>query len=239
MDNDFFSRHSKIMMQFSAGKDSAACLWMLEPFWDRIDFVWVNQGNPYPETEQYMLGIAETVPHFKMIMGNSKEWIKQNGHPVDVMPIESTPAGHILGRNEMKLSWFYECCGANCWQPMIDIINQNGYTGIIRGQRDTDFLQGPRRSGEIFEGIEYLFPIKSWTTKQVFDYLGDRVPPSYLRGHESSLDCMNCTAYLRETQGRLADLKNINTETYEEVKKVHLYLRKKCDEYSSLLEVKD
>ena len=111
---DFFDRHQKVMLSFSAGKDSAAVLWLLRPYWELLDVVWCNQGNPYPETEEYMLSIAEMVPNFKMIMGNSPLWIKQNGYPVDILPMESTPVGLTFTRqNNPKLSFYWDCCNAN------------------------------------------------------------------------------------------------------------------------------
>lgn len=233
---DFFDRHQKVILQLSAGKDSAAVLWLLRPYWDLLDVVWCNQGRPYPETEKYMLSIAEMVPNFKMIMGNSPLWIKKNGHPVDILPMESTSIGQKFTRQDNpKLSFYWDCCNANMWYPMEQFVKQEGYTGVIRGQRNDEFLQGVVRDGSVIDGIEYSLPIANWTAEQVLEYLGDMVPASYKRGLTSSLDCMNCTAYLRETAGRLSDLEQINKDVYEEVKSVHLYLKKKCNEYSSLL----
>lgn len=224
--DDFFSRHQRVMLQFSAGKDSAAVLWLLEPYWDRLDVVWANPGNPYPETLEYMEGIAKLVPHFFSVLGAQPSDIQQNGWPVDTVPMGATQIGMLIsGQPGLRLRPFWECCGRNMWQPVANAVKQGDYSGIIRGQKLADRLKGPLASGMIVDGVEYLHPIETWTDAEVINFLGEeRLPPSYKRGLPSSLDCMNCTAYAAENAGRILDLRGVDEKAWREVTAVHLHL---------------
>jgi len=224
--DSFFSRHQRVMLQFSAGKDSAAVLWSLRPYWDRIDVVWCNPGAPYPETLIYMQQIEKLVPRFICVLGDQPNDISANGWPVDIVPMESTRIGMIASDKQgILLRPFWECCNNNFWKPMADLVIQGGYTGVIRGQKDADKLKSPVRSGHVVDGVEYLYPIESWTDLDVFEFLGEeRLPASYKRGLASSLDCINCTAYTIDNPGKAADLVGISGQALSEVSAVHSYL---------------
>jgi hypothetical protein len=70
-----------------------------------------------------------------------------------------------------------------------------------------------------------MLPLYEWSDQQVFDYLGDDVPPSYKRGLHTSLDCINCTAYLAENHGRIAELREAHPDVYAEVEPVIHWMR--------------
>lgn len=238
MIEEFFNRHSKVVLQLSAGKDSAACLWLLESYWDKLTVLWCNQGNPYPETVEYMKRIKATVPNFLEVRGNQIEWVRQKGYPVDVIPLLNTDYGRfIASQDNLKLQPFWECCSHNFWEPMGKAVKDNGFTGVIRGQKSQDGLKSPVKSGSVIDGIEYLFPIETWSDEDVLDFLGERVPESYKRGLKTSLDCINCTAYVKEGQGRLEDLKLVSPDVHKQVKNVHSYLNYELQSYIKLLEV--
>jgi len=222
----FFARHKRIAFQFSAGKDSAAVLWLLEEYWAQMDIVWGNPGNPYPETLAYMEDIAKRVPRFFCVLGDQSNSIQRNGWPVDIVPMEATQIGMTLkGQSAIRLRPFWECCWENLWGPMQEFIKHGDYTAVIRGQKCIDRLKGPAASGTITDGIEYFHPIEDWTDEQVFTFLGEsRLPASYKRGLRSSLDCKNCTAYTLENPGRLADLATLDPQAWQEVTTVHLRL---------------
>ena len=227
---EFFSRHSKVMLQFSAGKDSAACLWLLEEFWDQMDVVWANPGNPYPETLRYMERISKLVPRFKVVLGKQPQDIAQHGWPVDVVPMEATQIGQqMTGGTGPRLRPFWECCWNNMWQPMLEEVTRGGYDGIIRGQKLADSLKGPLRTGSQVDGVEYFHPLEDWTDEQVKKFLGDRLPDSYKRGLPSSLDCMDCTAYAKENAGRIADLEAIDETSWVKVTVIHKHLLDSLD----------
>jgi len=234
----FFKRHLRVALELSSGKDSAACLWLLEPYWDRLTVVWMNPGNPYPETREYMDRVKSLVPHFVELLGRQPEWIEQFGHPVDVVPASASPFT-MIPRNQgnMKLQPFFSCCSANMWLPMDQWIRENEVTGVIRGQKSCDSLKNPFTSGQIVGGIEYLFPIEEWSNEQVMEYLGpDRIPASYKRGLFSSLDCMNCTAYVQENPGRVADLELIYPPAAKEVREVYAHVYEESMAVLDLLE---
>jgi 3'-phosphoadenosine 5'-phosphosulfate sulfotransferase (PAPS reductase)/FAD synthetase len=234
---EFFNRHQKVVLQLSAGKDSAACLWLLRPWWDRLYVVWCNQGNPYPETLAYMEYIAGIVPNFFVVRGNQPVWIKQNGYPVDVLPLESTAIGKIIAsEGGPTLQPYWSCCGANSWQPMEEFLSVIGATGVIRGQKSCDELKSPESLGAQKDGIEYFFPVEDWSDQDVIHYVGSKLPDSYKRGLTKSFDCMNCTAFMKDSKGRLADLYNINREAYDEVSAVHGYLKDKLKAHIESLE---
>lgn len=238
MIEEFFARHEKVILQFSAGKDSAACLWLLQPWWNKLVVVWCNQGNPYPETIAYMEKIKGLVPHFEIVQGEQKTWVRERGYPVDIIPLLNTDYGRAIAvQDNLKLQPFWECCSHNFWEPMAKFVEEKGFTGVIRGQRLEEALKSPVRSGNVIEGVEYFFPLETWTEGEVLEYLGDRVPDSYKRGLKSSLDCINCTAYLKESSGRLEDLKETSPAVYENVKAVHGYLNYELQSYIKLLEV--
>lgn len=222
---DFFNRHIRVALEFSPGKDSAACLWLLEPYWNRLVVVWANPGNPYPETLEYMQAIQETVPKFAEVKGRQPEWIKEFGYPTDILPVMASPFNHMPGTEEnIRLQPFMACCSANMWQPMAQWVQANEITGVIRGQKVCDRLRSPISNGSIIDGVEYLFPIDGWDDVQVRDFLGDKIPDSYKRGLITSLDCMNCTAYVAQNPGRVADLELIYPPAAAEVKQVHSHI---------------
>jgi len=236
---DFLSRHDRVMLQFSAGKDSAVTLELLKPYLDKIDVVWCNPGNPYPETLEYMERIAKAVPHFKCVLGSQPQSVAFSGWPVDVVPLDHTAKGNALaGEATIRLRPFWECCEANMWKPMQDEVIRGGYSGVIRGQKEVDRLKNPLPSGTVVEGVEYFYPIDDWTEGQVVEFLNtyDLWPESYKRGLKASLDCMTCTAYCRDTPGRLKDLRHIDIEAWRRVAGVHLALSDALQDQKTWLE---
>lgn len=93
---------------------------------------------------------------------------------------------------------------------------QDGITLIIRGQRKSDDLKSPIKSGEVHDGIEYLFPIEQWTTKSVMSYLNQEGAPipRFYEMLETSPDCLSCSAYWED--GAMAYLKRYHHIQYLE-----------------------
>lgn len=229
----FLSRHKMVALQFSAGKDSAACLKLLAPYLDQIVILWANSGNAYPETVEYMDEVYSKVPHFIEVLGEQPSWTIEHGMPVDVMPVSASSfKGQMHGRDVPLLQPFNNCCSHNLWLPMARWVMENKVTGLIRGQKNCDALSPPYKSGDILGNIEFFHPIEEWTNEQVFDFLGDDVPDSYKRGLPSSLDCMNCTAYVSENRGRLKDLDLIYPPAAASIRSIHAFLK---DELTSHL----
>lgn len=233
----FFSRHQRIAFQFSAGKDSAAVLWLLRRYWDKLDVIWCNPGKPYPETLEYMGKISKLVPRFFVVNGQQPAYIADKGWPVDILPIECSAVGQQLSKPQpFTLQLASDCCWANMWRPMQEFINRWDYSAVIRGQKQSDTLKGPLTSGVVVEGIEYFYPIEDWSDEDVFRFLGeDRLPPSYKRGLRSSLDCINCPAYTSENPGRIQDLQAIDPVAWRQVTTVHLHLVERLREHSEYI----
>jgi phosphoadenosine phosphosulfate reductase len=234
---DFLSRHERVVLLLSAGKDSAACLKMLRPHLSRVLVAWVNPGSPYPETVQYMSRVQRSVPHFQMVLGHQPQFIARNGYPADVIPFEATPVGRIATRSTGPLLAPLEsCCRANLWEPAQRVVTDYGATGCIRGDRAREHLHSDATNGSTRDGVEFFFPVWDWSDQQVYDYLGDEVPPSYKRGLRSSLDCINCTAYLAHNPGRLADLRTHYPAAWAEVGPIIHWMRDAARRHLSAFE---
>jgi phosphoadenosine phosphosulfate reductase len=231
-----FSRHQRVMLQFSAGKDSAACLYLLEPFWGQLTVAWMNPGNPTREVTAYMERISKLVPNFLEVKGKQPEWIRQNGYPVDVLPFPSTRLGRIaVSKPVARFAPAESCCRANMWEPLAQAVIAGDYTAVIRGQKACDSLKIPVISGQVIDGIEYVFPLEGWSDEDVFEFIGPNLPPSYARGLRSSIDCRNCTAYAEEHQGLVEDLLYDEPEAATEIRAVHLELADQLSDYLATL----
>ncbi len=218
---DFFARHSRVALMFSGGRDSIACLKLCAEFLPQITVVWVNPGNPYPETVEQMRKVREGVPHFEVVMGQQPEFIRKNGYPLDLVPIGMTALGRTFRRVDgISAVSFIDCCATNMWQPAAEHIASAGYTGVIRGDKRADELKPPLDSGDTRGGVEFLFPLESWTEDDVTRFVGGELPASYRRGVRTSLDCMNCTAYLSHNAERIRDLATVDPEAHAEVRAV-------------------
>ena len=111
------------------------------------------------------------------------------------------------------------CCAANLWGPMQKATRMLGATMVIRGQRNSERLKSPIRSGYMEEGVEYLFPLQDWTDEQVKEYLRAQsvlLPDNYAYNN-TSLDCQHCTGYLFETQGKFNYMRKFHPALHKRV----------------------
>lgn len=210
-----FDRHQIIALEFSGGKDSLACLYMLKDYWHKIIVVWCNTGAAFPETIEQMAKIKAMVPYFLEVKSDQPADIELNGLPVDVLPYSNTEYSNIFeGKNDQKMRIFFDCCKNNIWLPMHDAITKLGATLVIRGQKLSDKNKSPVRSGYSFDGIEYLFPLEDMTDDDVYSYLKQinvELPRNY--GYiRTSLDCWSCTAYVFENVGKLRYMREHHPE---------------------------
>ncbi len=209
------------ILQFSGGKDSLACLYMLEPKWDNLTVVWGNSGAAYPETLELMEKIKKLV-RFVEVKADQPSFIENVGYPSDILSIRSTPLGHVVhGTNGRRFTDYLSCCNANLWRPVDQRCKELGATVIYRGQRKQDEKKGPIMNGQVVDGVKYVFPLYEWTTDQVKWFLGDRIPSYYL-AEKSSHDCWSCTAYLEDNWERI---KNLPNEKREHVMNVLMDMR--------------
>ena len=197
MMNSALERHERIALQFSGGRDSLACLYLLRPHWDRLTVYWCDMGASYPETMVQMQSIRDMVPNFAVIEGQQPDVIKEFGIPSDLVPVSATPFGRMFASTVPLMQDRYSCCTRSKMIPTHQRMLDDGITLIIRGQKQTDKLRPPVRSGESHDGIEYLFPIENWDAKQVMQFLRDEEAPipRFYEMLESMPDCMDCSAY--------------------------------------------
>lgn len=190
-------KHERIALQLSGGKDSLACLYLMRPYLDRITVYWLNTGRAFPETVQTIEAVREFIPHFVEIKSDVDLVHRQMGIPSDIVPTSGTHAGHIFGHTAALIQDRYSCCFQTIMSPMHDRMIEDGITLIIRGQRNDDTLKIPLRSGALDGDMELLFPIETWTAKQVMAFLelkGAPIPRFYEMLDEAP-DCMTCSAW--------------------------------------------
>lgn len=218
--DDFYSRHEKVALMFSGGKDSIACLHLLEEYLDRTTVIWINTQANFPEINDLMDGVKQLVPRFLEVVTDQPASIKANGYPTDVLPINFTAFGQsCTSIKSIKLRSYVECCNENLWQPAQEMLKDLKFTGVIRGQRLEEDHKSSVPSGYIEDGIEYIFPINDWSEQQVYEYLTEKGVPldDRLKMTHSSLDCWNCTAYLNSSQERMEYVKVKHPEKFKQV----------------------
>lgn len=217
---DFFNRHEKVALMFSGGKDSIACLHLLEQYLDKVLVVWINTGANFPEIEAFMEETRAKVPNFLEIKTNQPESIKAKGYAVDVVPVNYTNLGQsVTSIKDFKVRSYFECCSENFWQPCDAEMRRIGVTGIIRGQRNSEGHRAPIKSGHIENGIEYCLPIETWSKEDVVEYLRSKDVDidERLSMDHSSLDCWNCTAYMAESADRFKYIQKHHPRKYESI----------------------
>lgn len=210
------------VLQFSGGKDSLACLYLLKPRWDAITVAWTNTGAAFPETVEFMQRIKALVPHFLEI--KSEQNIGRQGYPADLLPTERTVLGQAVADRPARLFQSrWSCCSAAIWGPMHQAMKDIGAKVIIRGQKRSDNLKAPIEGGFTYDGMRIEFPIADWTDADVYAFLdreGVELPPNYKAGMRTGLDCWNCTAYLAENANKFSYMREHHPEKFISVKAV-------------------
>lgn len=217
---DIIERHDKIALQLSGGRDSIACLYLLRPFWGKLTVYWLNTGAPFPETVAVMDKVRALVPHFVELDGKQPEVVDSLGLPSDIVPASHTLIGIMAGASAgPMIQDRYTCCATVMMMPMHQRMLADGITLVIRGQKDADKLKSPVRSGDVIDGIEYLFPVQDWSTQQVMAYLQSQGAPipRFYEMMDSAPDCMTCSAYWEN--GAAAYLKRYHFASFEEVQR--------------------
>lgn len=200
---DAFSRHLRIALHFSGGKDSLATLYMLRGFWERLTVYWVDTGDSVPEVREIVDKVRQEVPHFVTVHGNAPKFIEENGMPSDLVPVSSMMGERIAGSGCAAIQDRFSCCYANLMEPMRQQMQKDGVTLIIRGQKNADTLKAPIRSGDVVECVEYLFPIEGLSDEDVIAWLEhNALLPDYYRQLKASPDCLHCSAYWNEGRAK-------------------------------------
>jgi 3'-phosphoadenosine 5'-phosphosulfate sulfotransferase (PAPS reductase)/FAD synthetase len=217
---NLLSRHEKIGLQFSGGRDSLATVYLLRPWLDRITVYWGNTDDPYPETLEVVDHVRAMCPNFIEINGRQPQVVAEFGIPSDLVPVNSTPLGLSGARRAGPLIQDrYSCCWRVVMYPLHQRMKDDGVTLIIRGQREADNLKGPLRSGDTMDGFEFLYPIEAWSDAQTSAYLvSEGAPlPRFYDTMSTTPGCMTCSAFWEDGQAQY--LKRHHPETYGEVQR--------------------
>ncbi|MNS68231.1 Dimethylglycine N-methyltransferase [compost metagenome] len=215
-----FNRHDRVGLQFSGGRDSTATLYLLREYWPQLTVYHVDAGDQFPETRAIVGKVRDEVlaagGRFEVIHSNVHESRRVNGWPTDLLPADNTPFGRRVAGEEMPLVGRYECCAHNIMLPMHQRVLADGCTLLIRGQRDSDYVAPPLRSGDTSEGLEFLYPIQNWSGEDVERYLRENglpVAEFYPEGIKRASDCMTCTAWWDD--GRAQYLRRFHPEQHK------------------------
>lgn len=211
-----FARHERIAFQFSGGRDSTAALFLLEPYWDKLDVYTLLTGDNFPEQQAVVDAVEKMLPkRIHRIYSDVRTIRETHGFPSDVVPVDNSPIGRLVSGRTVKIMPRYECCARALMNPLHERMQADGITLVIRGQRDDEYDKPPHRSGDVSAGIEVLYPVQQWNAAQVDSYLKERglpVAPFYAAGMKRAPECMGCTAWWDE--GRPAYLKQYHPEAY-------------------------
>lgn len=187
------------ILAFSGGKDSMACLHLMQGTLDCAIFV--DTGKTFPQTWD-MVEYAGKLVKMHVVHTNQALQNKREGIPADVVPVNWTRLGQMLsGKKPVMIQSYTDCCFENIGMPLVEKARELGATEMIYGQRNDEVIKSAARDGDEVGGMIRLHPIENWTAEQVLAYLATRMDvPKHYQIRHSSLDCYDCTAYSAETK---------------------------------------
>jgi 3'-phosphoadenosine 5'-phosphosulfate sulfotransferase (PAPS reductase)/FAD synthetase len=209
----------KTGLAFSGGKDSLACLFLNKDRLDDISVFWINTGKTYPETLNVIDYAKSICPNFEEVKIDRDLQNAREGIPSDVVPVAWTKIGQSMtSKKETMIQPYISCCFENIGLQIHKYALANGITHLIKGQRNDESHKSTSRNGDVvIGGIKMLHPIENWTKQEVMDFIAIYmdVPKHFMFNH-SSLDCYDCTAYVKESSDRIEFTKNNYPDFYAE-----------------------
>ena len=199
------------ILQFSGGIDSLACLILLQDI-PNLQVVSISTDGAYSERKDYLRKVQKTFSHLAFHQMHTARYLNLFGLPVDVVPIRWTKLGVLLNNtgNAPRYQDSYSCCARAIWEPLDELCRELKATTIFRGVRNNDMQKALVKDGDVVNGVKYHFPIHDWTRERVFSFVKEHaselIAESYLKGEETSRDCIDCTAYLWENKVRIKNL---------------------------------
>lgn len=195
---EVLDRHENIALELSGGKDSVAVLYLLKEELHRITVYFMDTGDCSPETYDVIFKCKQLCHHFVHINGGVRKWRRQHGMPFVVVPSSGINVHLAQDPDELQVVDQYTCCAENIMIPLHDRVLMDSNSLIIRGQKLSDGYKSPVRSGDVVDGVEFLFPLENKTDEEVMQYLKEvNAPVNHLYKHGHSLaDCLGCTGWL-------------------------------------------
>jgi len=230
-----------VALHFSGGKDSLACLYLLEPWLTHhVRVYWVNTGDACPETEEVVRRVQALLPSFVEVRSDVQEWRRANGTPSDLVPANSHTLGLLYGMGVTKLSSRFDCCWNNIMAPMHQRMLGDNIDVVVRGTKRADTGTVPHEGWA--EDYYVMLPIREWSHRDVFAYL-EKVgaPNNPIYKHFKSIsapECIGCTAWWDD--GKAAYLAELHPERLGEyrmnLRNIKAALKKHLSDLESELE---
>ena len=201
-----FNRHERVGLQFSGGRDSTATLYLLREYWPKMTIYHLDTGDQFPETRKVVQDVRRDLQavgcDLTIVQSDVFAVRKAHGLPSDLVPVDNHNfVGRQVSGATQPIQSRYECCARTLMAPLHDRIRADGITLLIRGQRDSEYVTPPFRSGEVADGLEFLYPIQSWTDGDVMAFIREHnlpVAPFYESGAKRAPECLGCTAWWDE-----------------------------------------
>lgn len=208
-------------LAFSGGKDSWACLWLLEKELADIDVIWINTEKNFPEVLQTIERAKLLCPNFHEVKTNQDANLKEWGLPTEVIAEDWTRIGHLItGEKSTLVQSYIQCCYANISHPMHVAAKKLGVEILVRGQRSEEAHKGASVNGTVVNGLRYQHPIENWSAQEVLTYLTTKMElPEHFRFQHSSMDCYDCTAFRKDHKDRQAHFKATYPLLYTDYRK--------------------
>lgn len=206
---------------FSGGKDSMAVLFLMEDMnHTNLEIIFIDTGKNFKELLDTVEWTKQRFKQYKFTTINSnrdRQWV-EHGLPTDIMNMDYSQHGNMFMGTINKFQTKFHCCYKNIMEPAWGYVKFIGSNLLIRGEKYSDKLKSVVSSGEIVEGVTLYNPIEGWNDEQVRQYLHEKMDndyPKHMDFYHSSLDCRDCTAYLKDTSDRVKLLKGNYPEDYE------------------------
>lgn len=235
--------HTHVVLWFSGGKDSLACLYLLRDQLDDITVLWVDTGKNYPEAMQVIDAAKHMCPRWETLpVDRDAQWA-QAGMPADLVPTDATVLGQALSRiKPTTVQSQHECCWANIGATLCAATARLGATLVISGQRADEAHHSTSTNGSRVQGFQFWYPLEAWTRAEVLDYLTKHIgtlPAHYALDH-TSLDCYDCTGFADSSHDRVAWMRDRHPLLFqdyrEKLTQVHTAIQVPLSHYQTLME---
>jgi phosphoadenosine phosphosulfate reductase len=191
-----------IGLAFSGGKDSWACLYAYKEQLHEITVLWVNTGKNFPELLESVNLAKKMCPNFIEINIDRDAQNKIQGLPSDIIPFSHTAFGEtVTGKVEQRIQPYLQCCYENISKPLNDKVKELGITHLISGKRNDEGHLSTHSNGDVVDGVIHIHPNENMTKQDILNYLESVMDvPAHFYFEHSSLDCYDCSAYLKDTK---------------------------------------